>query len=61
MTKPIQVNECPQGVELQITKDLYTDCTYHIKELLTVEEAEALAEDLLNAAQDVRMVNNEKK
>ena len=60
MNKPISVNECPHGVEVTWHTGFSKDDVVQIhSELLTVEEAENLAADLLNAAQDVRRVRDE--
>ena len=59
MTKPFEVHECKYGVEIHYNSDTPA-CPGSIarimyKELLTVEEAEDLAHQLLDAARESRM------
>lgn len=59
MSKLFEVRECEHGVEIKVAKDHCCGGSSYIQELLTVEEAESLAQELLNAAQDVRRKKDE--
>ena len=55
MTKPFEVKECKYGVEITLTKGINYPGPRSMMELLTVEEAEDLANQLFDAARERRM------
>jgi hypothetical protein len=55
MSKPFEVRECNQGIDIHWRTSDHHGRDYHIYELLTVEEAEDLAHQLLDAARERRM------
>ena len=60
MRNPIEVRQCPQGLELVMYVDTDQGEMIHL-ELLTIQEAESLADTLNNLAQDLRIVQNEQQ